>query len=89
MGCLERKESYCHYLWYGGFKRVPVWLICCPYNVFENDKFDNFAVYDETLDTLSTTFQRTGSAEDHCQLVSLDPLFLSSGSQSSVVYVDS
>ena len=41
---------------YGVSSGVPVWLICCPYTVFENDTFDNFADKIETLDTLPPLF---------------------------------
>ncbi len=41
---------------YGVSSGAPVWLICCPYTVFENDAFDHFADKIEPLDTLPPLF---------------------------------
>ena|GEM_PF-4148837 len=41
---------------YGVSSDVPVWMIRCPYTVFENDAFDHFADKIEPLDTLPPLF---------------------------------
>jgi len=60
---------------YGISSGVPVWLICCPYTVFENDTFDNFA---DKIDLIRFHLFSADwiSLKTIASVVSLDPQFL-------------